>query len=168
MVSELDAEGIKHTSIGPDIAAREGSRSEWLNDFLAEYAASNPPIGCVLVGFDEQLTYARMLRAAVCIHANPECHFVATNPDPTFPVGASYNGHRIEIPGTGSIVRAVATAACREPVILGKPYAPIFEHIQKLYEEGAGTPFDPSRTLFVGDRYMRLHCTYCTLTCACT
>ena len=152
MVSELDAVGIKHTSVGPDMGAREGSRNEWLTDFLSEYAASSPPIGCVLVGFDEQLTYARMLRAAVCLHANPECPFIATNPDPTFPVGAMVNGHRIEIPGTGSIVRAVATAACREPVILGKPYAPMFEHIQQLYEEDAGAPLDPSRTLFIGDR----------------
>ena len=51
MVSELQAAGIKHTPIGPDIAARHGSRADWMAHWLSEYNASIPPIGCVLVGY---------------------------------------------------------------------------------------------------------------------
>lgn len=51
MLAELEAVGIEHTPIGRDITSRHGSRAEWMNDWIAEYSSSMPPIGCVLVGY---------------------------------------------------------------------------------------------------------------------
>jgi phosphoglycolate/pyridoxal phosphate phosphatase family enzyme len=152
MVSELDALGIKHTGIGRDITVRHGSRADWMTDWVSEYSTSVPPIGCVLVGFDEHVTYASMLRATACLRADPKCHFIATNDDPTNPVNATLKGVQLEIPGTGAIVRAIAVAAGREPIVMGKPHAPMFEHIKEMYAKDTGNTLDPSKTLFIGDR----------------
>lgn len=94
-----------------------------------------------------------MLRATACLRADPKCHFVATNDDPSNPVNASLKGVMLEIPGAGAIVRAIATASDRDPTVLGKPHAPMFEHILQMYKNDTGNTLDPSKTLFVGDRY---------------
>ena len=99
------------------------------------------------------MNFASMMRACVCLRVDPKCHFLATNPDPTYPVSVSYKGSRLEIPGAGSIATAIATAAGREPLFLGKPCAPMFEHVKSLYLSDTGQTLDPSRTLFIGDRY---------------
>lgn len=111
-----------------------------------------------LCRFDEHVSFASILRATVCLRADPKCLFLATNPDPSYPVSTTFNGRRLEIPGAGAIARAVATAAGREPVFLGKPHAPMFEHLKNLYLSDTGEPLDPARTLFIGDRY--LSCTF--------
>ena len=45
------------------------------------------------------------------------------------------------------MVAAVATAAGRKPVVLGKPSKFMFEIVQKRHPE-----IDPARTLMIGDR----------------
>merc|ERR1712025_1209960 len=51
------------------------------------------------------------------------------------------------IPGTGSMVTAVATASGRKPVILGKPSKFMFEIVKARHSEVV-----PERTLMIGDR----------------
>ena len=51
--------------------------------------------------------------------------------------------------GTGSMVAAVATAAGRQPVVLGKPSKFMFEIVQKRHPG-----ILPERTLMIGDRYL--------------
>ena len=48
--------------------------------------------------------------------------------------------------GTGVMVKAVATAAGREPEVMGKPHKPIFDVLMEKFD------LDPSKTLMVGDR----------------
>ena len=45
------------------------------------------------------------------------------------------------------MVNAVATAAGREPIVMGKPHPMMFETVKKKYPQ-----VDPSRTLMIGDR----------------
>ena len=42
---------------------------------------------------------------------------------------------------------AVATAAGRDPVVMGKPHPAMFEEVRKSHPE-----IDPKRTLMIGDR----------------
>ena len=49
--------------------------------------------------------------------------------------------------GTGSMVAAVATAAGRQPEVLGKPSRFMFEIVQKRHPG-----IVPERTLMIGDR----------------
>ena len=78
-------------------------------------AADNPD--AVVVGLDQQLTYAALVAAseAVRLGVPRGLRFVATNQDPVLPV------ERGLLPGAGAIVAAVATAAGVEPLSIGKP-----------------------------------------------
>jgi 4-nitrophenyl phosphatase len=67
--------------------------------------------------------------------------FIATNPDPTYPL----EDGRLE-PGAGSIVAAIQTCAGVQPVVVGKPNPYLIE----LIMQDAGV--SPAETLVVGDR----------------
>lgn len=96
------------------------------------------PIDFVVVGMDRQFTYRKLHEAQQAIRAGAT--FIATNRDATYPVEDNV------IPGGGSIVAAVATAAEREPVLIGKPSARAGE----LITHHAGV--EPTEALMVGDR----------------
>lgn len=98
-------------------------------------------IGAVVIGFDEHLSYPKILKAANYL-ARPDCLFLASNADETFPVDTD-----LVVPGTGVMVRAVETASGRKATIFGKPHTAMFEAISKQCK------IDPKRTLMVGDRY---------------
>ncbi len=49
--------------------------------------------------------------------------------------------------GSGSVLAAATTAACRDPVILGKPSTYMFEALMITHPE-----VKPSRTLMIGDK----------------
>ena len=49
--------------------------------------------------------------------------------------------------GTGAFVAAVQTAACRKPIILGKPEKFMFEAVMAVHPN-----IKPERTLMIGDR----------------
>ena len=78
----------------------------------------------VVVGLDREITYDRLSGAAHAIRAGAA--FYATNTDSTYPTPQGL------LPGGGSIVAAVATAAGVEPIVSGKPHPPMTEHVAEL------------------------------------
>ena len=129
----------------------EGLRRE-LTDvgFVVEYAG-DPALGepgtpesapgayaAVVVGLDRFFTYAGLARAHASVRAG--ALFVATNLDVTLPADG-----RI-LPGAGAVVAAVAAAAGREPVSIGKPNLRLADALAASSGVPAGS------TLFVGDR----------------
>ncbi len=96
-----------------------------------------PEADLVVVGIDEGFTYAKLRAACVLIRAGAS--FVATNADATYPAPGG-----LVWPGAGSLVAAVAAATGREPEVVGKPFAPLFE--SALRRVGGVRP------LVVGDR----------------
>lgn len=93
----------------------------------------------VVVGVDRKFTYDKMRIAQQ--HLLAGAHFICTNRDPTFPVE---NGR--VVPGAGSVVAAVATAAGRDPFNIGKPNPYSIELLARL------TDHDIKDTVVIGDR----------------
>jgi len=98
----------------------------------------NTPIGYVVVGMDRRFTYRKLHEAQQAVRAGAT--LIATNRDATYPVEDNV------IPGGGSIVAAVATAAEQDPLLIGKPSAKAGE----LIVRHAGVR--PQHALMVGDR----------------
>jgi HAD superfamily hydrolase (TIGR01450 family) len=93
----------------------------------------------VVVGFHREFDYERLRIAATAVRNG--ARLIATNDDATYPTPDG------PIPGGGSILAAVATAAGAVPVIAGKPYPPMAAAVLDLL----GRP-DPGSLLVVGDR----------------
>jgi phosphoglycolate/pyridoxal phosphate phosphatase family enzyme len=96
------------------------------------------PFQAVVVGMDRGFNYSSLAQAQAAILAG--ALFVGTNPDATFPTPGGL------LPGAGSVVAAVATAAQKEPVFMGKPGLGLAEVLAALTGVPAG------QTLFIGDR----------------
>lgn len=77
------------------------------------------PCDAVVVGSDEHVSYSHIRRASRLIFDGSR--FVATNADSSFP---SPKG---PLPGTGAIVEAIKVVTGEEPVVVGKPYPPMFD-----------------------------------------
>jgi HAD superfamily hydrolase (TIGR01457 family) len=92
----------------------------------------------VVAGIDFDLTYEKLKRAARLIRDGAD--FIGTNDDATFPTADGL------VPGAGSILAALKTATDRQPVLIGKPNAPMFDTALRLM----GT--SPQTTLMIGDR----------------
>lgn len=71
----------------------------------------------VVVGLDPGLTYERL--SSVVLAVGNGARFLASNHDPTYPTPEGLR------PGAGAIVAAVRTATGVEPVVAGKPHAPM-------------------------------------------
>ncbi|XP_022899817.1 glycerol-3-phosphate phosphatase [Onthophagus taurus] len=130
---ELELVGIESIGVGPDVL------NVPLNRYLDNYT-EDPEVGAVIVGFDQHISYPKMMKAATYIN-QPNCLFIATNTDERFPREGSY-----VIPGSGAIVKAIETCAGKEPVLMGKPGTYIYDALKKLCD------IDPKRTLMIGDR----------------
>lgn len=133
LAEELDIHGINHTPPGPE------PMETGIKDFVRSDIKFEDGIGAVVVGFDEYISYPKILKAANYL-SKPDCLFLATNTDETFPMDS------LVVPGTGTMVRAVQTASSRIPEVFGKPSFPMFEAISKHCD------IVPERTLMVGDR----------------
>lgn len=92
----------------------------------------------VVVGLDRAFRYETLLRAQQCLLRGAE--FIATNRDGQYPMETGV------IPGGGSIVAAVAAAADREPLTMGKPEPMGL----KVLLQRAGVL--PEEAVMVGDR----------------
>src|SRR5919202_2986595 len=95
------------------------------------------PCEVVVVGSDEHVSYSHLRQASRYIFEG--ARFVATNADGSFP---SPKGPH---PGTGAIVEAVRVTTDKRPVVVGKPFSPMFD----IALEDLGT--DRERTVMVGD-----------------
>ncbi|XP_059053890.1 glycerol-3-phosphate phosphatase [Achroia grisella] len=128
---ELKAVGIRYIGVGPDHVQP---------DFKSMKPSElDPEVGAVVVGFDEHISYPKLMKAASYL-SSEECLFIATNTDERFPKSNS-----IVVPGTGTLVRAVETCSERKALVLGKPHA----YVRKFLESSG---LDPGRTLMIGDR----------------
>ncbi|KAK4886584.1 hypothetical protein RN001_002855 [Aquatica leii] len=133
ITQELDNVGIKHTDVGPDVHCTTVPK-------LIEGIKLDQEIGAVIVGFDEHISFPKILKASSYLN-NPDCLFVATNTDEQFPLNSEFI-----IPGTGTMVAAVQTCAGRKPHVVGKPNTYICEALVKEHN------INPKRTLMIGDR----------------
>lgn len=93
----------------------------------------------VVVGLCRTATYEHI--AACQREIRNGARFIATNRDATYPV----EGGQV-IPGAGTLVAAVATAAECEPEVIGKPEPYLVEEILRR------TGFTPEEAVMIGDR----------------
>lgn len=98
-----------------------------------------PDVACVLVGFDDELQYQKVMDACEVLQTYP-VDFLATNPDLRCPYSFGF------IPDCGAICRMISATVDREPVFIGKPDRRIVDIC--LQETG----FTKDETLVVGDR----------------
>ncbi|KAI8896011.1 HAD-like domain-containing protein [Globomyces pollinis-pini] len=96
-------------------------------------------VGAVLLGFDLHINYKKFANAYSHL-MDPECLFLATNSDLTFPVQGG------TLPGTGSFLSALGLVAKRTPLVLGKPHQPMLDCIVDKFH------LNRERTCMVGDR----------------
>ena len=92
----------------------------------------------VLVAMDTSLTYEKIRNAATQIRQGAD--FIATNMDATFPTPQGL------LPGAGACVAAIATAAEKQPLLIGKPQTLMYE----LAFQTLG--FAPHEVMAIGDR----------------
>lgn len=98
------------------------------------------PVDAVVVGLHRTVTYDGINHAMQLIRAGAS--FIATNRDATYPL----EGGKV-IPGAGTVVAAVATAAEQEPqVVIGKPNP----FLVQIILEASGAL--PEEALVIGDR----------------
>ncbi len=86
-----------------------------------------------------------------CLIGHPDRPLVVPNPDEYYP---GQNGSVVV--AAGGIARFIQRVVgvhgqTIEPVYLGKPYRPIFEHSHRRLEQRVGRRIDPSRVLMLGD-----------------
>ncbi|KXN83812.1 4-nitrophenylphosphatase [Leucoagaricus sp. SymC.cos] len=130
---ELQDEGIAFIG-GTD------PKDNTLNSFdLADFTL-DPDVAAVVCGLDTQINYTKLSKAFQFLTRNPDCLFIATNEDSTYP---SANGL---LPGAGSISAPLRFALGRDPVCTGKPVSTMLDCVK------AKVNFNPKRTIMVGDR----------------
>lgn len=91
----------------------------------------------VVVGWDRQLTYDKLRRAALAISKG--ARFVATNPDPVYPAAEG------PWPGNGATIAYLRAVTDVAPEVVGKPQTGLFE----LAKERLGVD---GKILVVGDQ----------------
>ncbi|KAH9972633.1 2-phosphoglycolate phosphatase [Lactifluus volemus] len=135
---ELRSEGISF--IGGTVEHHLASADNTLS--APEEIPPDPTVGAVLVGLDTSINYTKLSRAFRYLDSNPECAFLATNQDSTFPSDKGL------LPGAGAILAPLVTAlGPNRPVTsIGKPSNLMLDAIKAKHH------FDPKRTIMVGDR----------------
>ncbi|PPQ81367.1 hypothetical protein CVT25_015888 [Psilocybe cyanescens] len=106
-----------------------------LSDFVLD-----PDVAAVVCGLDTQINYTKLSKAFQYLTRNPECLFIATNEDSTYP-----SAHGL-LPGAGAISAPLRFSLGRSPVCTGKPSSTMLDCVK------AKVHFIPERTIMVGDR----------------
>ncbi len=96
------------------------------------------PVAAVLQGFGPDVSWHDLSQAAFAIQAGAV--WVATNHDSTLPLE-----HGVA-PGNGSLVGAVRNAVQIDPIVVGKPFAALYEYSAAVIGTGV------RETLAIGDR----------------
>ncbi|POW21501.1 hypothetical protein PSHT_02400 [Puccinia striiformis] len=99
-------------------------------------------VGAVMCGFDMHINYKKLAKAHRYLHENPDCHFILTNDDSTFPTDGSL------FPGSGAISAPLRYAMLgkKDPIVVGKPNQPMLDCILEKHK------LEPSRSCMIGDR----------------
>ncbi len=95
---------------------------------------------CVVMGYDTELTYQKLLDVSRLLTERPDLPYIATNPDLVCPTEFGF------VPDCGSVCGMIRTATGRSPVVIGKP-EPMM--VQMAMERAGVTP---EQTAVVGDR----------------
>lgn len=109
---------IKHYPIGTPVHI-VGAASLVDSIQKAGYPHTTKNVQVVIAGVDREITYQKISTAATLIRNGAE--FIGTNPDKTFPTPHGLT------PGAGAIIAAIATAAEKEPLFVGKPGKALIE-----------------------------------------
>jgi 4-nitrophenyl phosphatase len=102
------------------------------------FCLADQDVAVVVASMDRQITFEKLKRATLLIRGG--ARFVATNLDPTSP---SEEG---QLPGTGSMIAALATGSETVPIAVGKPERTMFDIALAALGAQAGT------TAMLGDR----------------
>uniref|UniRef100_G3MT20 4-nitrophenylphosphatase n=1 Tax=Amblyomma maculatum TaxID=34609 RepID=G3MT20_AMBMU len=133
---ELNEAGFSTLPIGPDTTA-----PDWLKWCLDDVKLETG-VKAVVCGFDEHISFNKCLKAATYLK-DSNCLFIATNTDQTYPC----SNHEIVVPGSGSMLAAVSTAAMRQPTVVGKPEQYMVDCIKYVCPD-----LKPANTVMIGDR----------------
>lgn len=135
IADELNNVGIKNFGVGPDLTPDEWQPGQ------ARFKVDKD-VGAVVIGFDNQVSFKKLAKACSYVK-RPDCLFVASNADESFPSISP----DIFVPGPGLYVSAIKAGTGRDPVVLGKPGTYFFDIICSQHPT-----IDPSRTIMIGDR----------------
>ncbi|KAF9045284.1 p-nitrophenyl phosphatase [Panaeolus papilionaceus] len=111
-----------------------------LEPFDLSKFSPDPDVAAVVCGLDMKINYTKLSKAFQYLNGNPDCLFIATNEDSTYPSAAGL------LPGAGSISAPLRFALNRNPICTGKPASTMLDCVK------AKVHFDPQRTIMVGDR----------------
>jgi len=135
MESELNAMGFKTIGVGKDESLYTLDTDVWRSTEFEKNVSD------VLVGFDKDFNFTKLLRASSYIKAG--ANFIGSNEDAELPL----NRDDLLIPGTGCIIASVKFGTKKEPTIVGKPSRLAFDLINELT---GGTK--PEECAMFGDR----------------
>jgi 4-nitrophenyl phosphatase len=102
------------------------------------FTLADDDVELVVASMDRDVSYDKIKRASLLIRGG--ARFYATNLDPTQPTNEGL------LPGTGSMIAALATATETDPTATGKPEPAMFQ--QAMVQMGA----KPETTAIIGDR----------------
>lgn len=84
----------------------------------------DPQVSAVLCGLDTAINYTKLSKAFQYLLRDPECVFLATNEDSTFPTGGGL------LPGAGALSAPLRFALGRDPTVIGKPASTMLDCIK--------------------------------------
>ena len=97
-------------------------------------------VQCVVMGYDTELTYQKLVDVSKLLISDPDLPYIATNPDLVCPTEFG------SVPDCGSVCQMIFNATGRKPEVIGKP-GPL---MAQLAMEKWG--YSKEQTAMVGDR----------------
>jgi phosphoglycolate phosphatase len=101
----------------------------------------DPEIGAVVLAWDPDFSYSRLVYASICLREIKDCLFIATNSDSFDTIG----GDRM-MPGTGCLLAALEIASSRKALVVGKEGPWLLDHLREAYGVRAES------SVMIGDR----------------